>query len=147
MERDAHAVERQHDVGVEDRGVDAEPVHRHRGDPRAELRRARDLEDPEPLAERAVLLEAAAGLAHEPDRRTLDGLAPAGADEERGGHVTSARAAVPSTSSSASASPIARPTKIGVSRSVYEEDSVSRSSATSATKRRTSSTSKATTNS
>ena len=45
-----------------------------------------DLEERVPLADRAVLRQRAPGLAHEPDRRALDRLAPAGADEERLGH-------------------------------------------------------------
>ena len=36
-----------------------------------------------PLADRAVLGQRPAGLAHEPHRRALDGLAPGGAHEER----------------------------------------------------------------
>ena len=43
----------------------------------------RDLQERVPLADRAVLGQRAARLAHEPDRRALDRLAPGGADEQR----------------------------------------------------------------
>ena len=46
-----------------------------------------DLEERVALAERAVLRQRAAGLAHEPHRRALDRLAPQRADEERLGHA------------------------------------------------------------
>ncbi len=45
-----------------------------------------DLEEGVPLADRPVLGQRAAGLAHEPDRRALDRLTPQRADEERLGH-------------------------------------------------------------
>ena len=45
------------------------------------------LEDAVALTERPVLLEAAAGLAHEPHRRALDRLAQRGPDEERPSHL------------------------------------------------------------
>ena len=75
-----------HDVREEHRRVDAVPadrLERHLG---AELRRAGELEERVALAQRAVLGQRAAGLAHEPDRRALDRLAPQRADEERLGH-------------------------------------------------------------
>ena len=71
----AHPDQRQHDVRVEDRGVDAELVDGHHGHPRAELRRPGDGEDVVPLAQLAVGREAATRLAHEPDRGPVDGLA------------------------------------------------------------------------
>ena len=61
VERHAHAVERQHDVGVQHGGVDAKPVDGHPRDTRGELRRARHLEDPVPLAQGAVLRRAYGG--------------------------------------------------------------------------------------
>src|SRR5207249_5924289 len=143
----AHPVERQHDVGVDDRGVGAEPVDRHARDARAQLGLARDLEDPVLLPQRAVFGQAPPRLPHVPHRRALDALASQRANEERGGHDTASRTAAPSMASSARSSGIAAPTKIGVSRPVYADDSVSRRSATSARKRRTSGTSKETTNS
>ena len=48
----------------------------------------RDLEERVPLADRAVLGQRAARLAHEPDRRPLDRLAPRGAHEERLRHAS-----------------------------------------------------------
>jgi len=129
MEGHAHAFERQHDVGIEDGPIDAEPAHRDRADLGAQLRRARDLEDAVTFAERAVLREGAARLAHEPHRGALDGLAPAGADEQRrasagdplalvGHRRIGSRTAAPSISSRASASDRAVPVKIGVSVAV-----------------------------
>ena len=59
------------------------PRHRLERHLRAELRRPGQLEEAVALAERAVLGKRPAGLPHEPDRRPLDRLAPAGADEER----------------------------------------------------------------
>ena len=65
-----------HDVGEEHRRVDAVPAHRLERHLRAELRRAGELEERVALAQRAVLGQRPAGLAHEPDRRALDRLAP-----------------------------------------------------------------------
>src|SRR5437773_4746440 len=143
----AHPVEWQHDVGVQDRGVDAKPVDRHPRYARAQLGLARDLQDAVLLAQRAGFREATSRLPHVPDRRALDALASERPDEEGRGHDTASRTVAPSIASSARSSGIAAPTKIGVSRSVYAEDSVSRRSATSERKRRTSGTSKETTNS
>src|SRR5437867_9283974 len=147
MKGHAHPVERQHDVGVQDRGVDAKPVDRHARHARAQLGLARDLEDPVLLSQRPIFGEAPPRLPHVPHRRALDALASQRANQERRGHDTASRTAAPSIASSARSSGIAAPTKIGVSRSVYADDSVSRRSATSARNRRTSGTSKETTNS
>ena len=43
--------------------------------------RAADLEQGVPLAQRAIVGHVTAGLAHEPDRRRVDRLAPAGSEE------------------------------------------------------------------
>ena len=60
LEGDAHAEDGRHDVGEHDGRVDAVTAHglqRHLG---AELRRAGDVEEPVPLADRAVLGQRAA---------------------------------------------------------------------------------------
>ena len=74
-EGDAHADQRQHDVGVHHGGIDAELLDRHQGHPGAELGGARDGEDVVGLAERSVAGEAAPRLTHEPDRGAVGGLA------------------------------------------------------------------------
>jgi hypothetical protein len=116
-EGNPHAVERQHDVRVEDGGVDAESCDRHRGHARGKLGVPSDLEDPVALAKLAIFRKTAPGLTHVPDRRAFHGLAPERTHEDRP-HATGTRAAAPSTSSSACRSGIVAPTKIGVSRSV-----------------------------
>ena len=70
----------QEDVGEEDRRVDAEHERLER-DLSGELGRLAELEQRVLLAQRAVLGHVAAGLAHEPDGRRVDGLAAAGAEE------------------------------------------------------------------
>ena len=68
------------------RRVDAVAPHRLQRHLGAELGLVRDLEERVALADRAVLRQRAARLAHEPDGRALDALAPRGADEKRIGH-------------------------------------------------------------
>ena len=67
--------ERRRDVGEQDRGVDAEPAHRLESDLGAQRRVAGDLDERGVLADRPELRQRAAGLAHEPDGRRVDGLA------------------------------------------------------------------------
>ena len=81
VERDAHRLERQQQIGEQDRGVDVDAAHRLQRDLGRELGRAADLEQRVALAQRAVLGHVAAGLPHEPDRRGVDRLAPAGFEE------------------------------------------------------------------
>ena len=78
---DAHRLERQHDVGEQDGRVDAELADRHQRDLGAQVRGLGELQDPVALAELPVGGERPARLAHEPDRRGVDRLAPAGAHE------------------------------------------------------------------
>src|SRR5574341_1509635 len=59
---------------------------------RAQLRRAHQLEQREPLAQQPVLALRAAGLPHEPHRRAIRRLAPAGT-EEAVGHAASGEGA------------------------------------------------------
>jgi hypothetical protein len=56
-------------------------------DLRAEVRLADDLEEAVALAQLPVLGQRSPGLSHEPDRRVLDRLAPAGPDEKRLHHA------------------------------------------------------------
>ena len=88
---DAHRLERQHDVGEEDRGIDAELADRHERDLGAEVGRLGELEDPVPLTELAVGGERTPGLAHEPDRRRVHRFAPARAQESIAHAPSSAR--------------------------------------------------------
>ena len=83
LDVEAHAEHRRHDVGEHHGRVDAVAAHRLQRHLGAELGRVRDLPEGVPLANRAVLGQRAARLAHEPDGRALDRLAPGGADEER----------------------------------------------------------------
>ena len=87
LDVDAHADDREHDVGEHHRGVHAVAAHRLQRHLGAELGPAADLEEAVALADLAVLGQRPAGLAHEPDRRALDVLAPGGADEKRLGHA------------------------------------------------------------
>ena len=81
LERRAHRLERQQDVREEDRRVDPE-AQRLQRDLHGQLRRLAELEQRARLAQLAVLGHVAPGLPHEPHGRSLDGLAPAGAQEE-----------------------------------------------------------------
>ena len=86
-ERDAHADQRQHDVGVHHRGVDAELLDRHQRHLGAELRGAGDGEDVVRLAQRPVAGEASSSLAHEPDGGAVGGPAAGGGEHALGaGH-------------------------------------------------------------
>ena len=75
VEVDADRLERQHDVGEEDRRVDAVAPHRLHGDLDDELGVHARLEHPDALAHLEVLGQRAARLAHEPDRRVRHRLA------------------------------------------------------------------------
>ena len=78
----AHGLRDDEDVAEDDRGVDAEQIHRLQGDLDGQLRRTHHGEEVGALPHRAILGEVAAGLAHHPDRGPLHGLALAGAEEE-----------------------------------------------------------------
>ena len=81
VERDAHRLERQQQIGKQDRRVDLDAADRLQRDFGGEIGRAADVEQRIALAQRAVLAHVAAGLAHEPDRRGVDRLPPAGFEE------------------------------------------------------------------
>ncbi len=80
---DAHPEDRKHDVREHHRRVDAVRAHRLERDLRAELRLAADLEQRVPLPDLAVAGQRPPGLAHEPDRRPLDGLLASRSDQQR----------------------------------------------------------------
>ena len=86
LDVEPHPENRGHDVREHDGRVDAVPPHRLERHLGAELGLVRDLEERVALADRAVLRQRPPRLAHEPDGRALDGLAPRGADEKRIGH-------------------------------------------------------------
>ena len=88
IEPDAHRLERQQQIGEQDRRIDFDAAHRLERDLGGEVRRAAQLQQRVPLAQRAVLAHVPAGLPHEPDRRGVDRLAAAGAEESRPGSVS-----------------------------------------------------------
>ena len=81
VERNAHRLERQQQIGEQDRRVDVDAADRLQRDFGREVGRAADVEQRMALAQGAVLAHVAAGLAHEPDRRRVDRLQPAGFEE------------------------------------------------------------------
>ena len=81
FEIEAHGLERQQQVGEDDRGVDAELLGGRDGDFCGELGLLADFHQRVVLADVAILLHVAAGLAQKPDRRAIDGAAQAGADK------------------------------------------------------------------
>ena len=86
-EGDAHPDERQHDVGVHHRRIDAELLDRHQRHLGAQLRRARDGEDVVGLAKGAIARQAPSCLAHEPDRGAIGGFTASGREHALGtGH-------------------------------------------------------------
>ena len=87
LDVDPHPEDREHDVREHHGRVDAVAPDRLQGHLGAELGLPADLEEGVALADLAVLRQRAAGLAHEPDRRALDVLAPARAHEKRLGHA------------------------------------------------------------
>jgi hypothetical protein len=83
----AHRLDEQHDVGEQDGAIHAERVDRADRHLRTQLGRPRDVHHRVPLAKRQVTREPAARLAHEPHRRRVRHLAPAGRQEPlRAGH-------------------------------------------------------------
>ena len=69
VEVDADRLERHHDVGEEDGRVDAVAAHRLQGDLDDQVGAEARLQHRDALADRAVLRQRAAGLAHEPHGR------------------------------------------------------------------------------
>ena len=81
VEADAHRLERQQQIGEQNRGVHLDAADRLQRDFGGEIGRAAEVEQRIALAQRAVLAHVAARLAHEPDGRGVDRLAPAGFEE------------------------------------------------------------------
>ena len=81
---EAHAIEREEQVGKDDGGVDAELFRGGDSDFGGKLGAPADFEERMMAADFHVFGHIAAGLAEEPDGGTVDGLAQAGADETRG---------------------------------------------------------------
>ena len=73
------------DVGENDRRIDPEAVHRQHRHLGCGLGRLAEVEEAEPFADRPVFGEVAAGLPHQPRRRVLGRLAPAGAEKDVAG--------------------------------------------------------------
>ena len=81
LEPQSERLDRQEQVGEQDRGIDPEPSGReHRGFA-DQIGRPAELEHRHPLAQPAVLRHVAARLPHQPDGRERHRLAPAGAQE------------------------------------------------------------------
>ena len=95
-EAEPHRMGGDHDVGVEDRGVDVVAADGLEGDLGGEIGVGDGVEDGAGAADGAVLGEGTARLTHEPDRDPVVGKAAAGADErvvvERAVHGTEATA-------------------------------------------------------
>ncbi len=81
IEGEPHRREGQQEVGKQDRRVDVDRLDGLQRDGHGELRLAADLEQGIAFAQRAVLRHVSPRLAHEPDRRGIDGLSSAGAQE------------------------------------------------------------------
>jgi hypothetical protein len=67
-------------------GVDIYPANRLKRDFSREIRIAADLEKRVAFAQRPIIRHVATGLAHEPHRRRVHGLAAAGLEEALVGH-------------------------------------------------------------
>ncbi len=85
FEGQAHGLERQQQVGKDDGRVDAELLGGGDGDLGREVGLLADFNQRVVLADVAVLLHVAAGLAQKPDGRAIDGLAQTGADKAAAG--------------------------------------------------------------
>ncbi len=85
IERNAHRLEREQQIRKQDRGVHFDAANRLQRDLGGEIGRAADLEQRIPLAQRPVLAHVPSRLSHEPDRRGVDRLPPAGFQESAAG--------------------------------------------------------------
>jgi hypothetical protein len=83
LERQAHARQRRQDVREDDRGVGREGVDRLERHLAGEFGRLDQVEKAPALTQRAILGHVAAGLSHQPDRRRVNRLPAAGAEETR----------------------------------------------------------------
>ena len=87
MKADAHALERQQDVGEDDGAVEIEAGKRLERDLDRHLGPAAELDEAQLLAQGTVFGQVASGLAHEPDRCGVDGLAEARVEQQSRRHV------------------------------------------------------------
>ena len=81
VEGDAHRLERQQEIGKQNRRIDVDAAYRLHRDGRGQLGRSADVEQGMAAADLAVFGHVAPGLPHEPHRRAIDRLAPAGFQE------------------------------------------------------------------
>src|SRR6185312_149555 len=81
VERNAHRLERQQQIGKQDRRVDVDAPDGLESDGGSEIRSAADVEQGMPLAERAILAHVSSRLAHEPDGRGVYRLSSTGLKE------------------------------------------------------------------
>ena len=81
LERQAHGLERQQQVGKDDGGVHAQLFRGGDGDLGGDVGLLADFHQRVVLAHVAVLLHVAASLAQKPDGRAVDGAAQTGADK------------------------------------------------------------------
>ena len=81
VDRQAHRPEGQQQIGKENGGVDVDEIDRLQRDGDGELGMTADFQEGMAFPQRPVVGHVAPRLAHEPDRRRIDGLAPAGAKE------------------------------------------------------------------
>ncbi len=81
LEGQAHGLEGQQKIGKDDGGVHAELFRGGDGDFGGDVGLLADFDQRVVLADVAILLHVAASLAQEPDRRAVNRLAQAGADE------------------------------------------------------------------
>ena len=88
VEADAHGLQRQQDVGEHDGRVEVEAAERLQRDLRRDVRPPAHLHEAHLLADGAVLGQVAAGLAHEPHGRRVDGFAGAGIEKAHWHHLS-----------------------------------------------------------
>ena len=87
MQAQTHGVGHSEDVGKQDRGIEIKACQGLQGDFAGQLRRfGQRQETAGTLARGAVFGQVATGLAHDPDRRGVHGLAPQRAQEAVFGH-------------------------------------------------------------
>jgi hypothetical protein len=86
-ESHSHGLGNDKDIAEDDRRIHAKLVHRLERDLHCQLRSSHHSEKVRPLANRAILREIPACLAHHPDWGSLDWLSPAGPKEEIVHHV------------------------------------------------------------
>jgi hypothetical protein len=78
IEGESHRLERQEQIGKQNRGIDLNPSDRLKGDLRGQFRCSTDFQERVLLADCTVLGHVPSRLPHEPDRRDVDRLAATG---------------------------------------------------------------------